>query len=192
MAASCTESRLPVDRFENAKGVGATVRLTLQEAADGFRSSALLMEEAAHSGDVVFDGSGKVNLMMAQSLARFVSGEFQELFGEDAKLPGRDVISLKADGQIYREAVPAGVSLLDPDFRNVVPGGTSHYQVEQESEIDRFRTQSGTEKLQRSLFLVRDTDMSTVQALADAYMLGDARIQQTVRQIVNSSAASVA
>lgn len=92
------------------------MRFTLQEAADGFKSNALKMQAAADEGDVVFDSSGRVSLMMAQSLARFVSREFSELFGANAQLPGRDVISMKATGDIHRIATPAGISLLEPDF----------------------------------------------------------------------------
>lgn len=106
------------------------MRFTLQEAADGFRSNALKMQAAADEGGVVFDSSGKVSLMMAQSLARFVSAEFSELFGTYAQLPGRDVISMKATGDTHRIATPAGISLLGPDFCGIAAGGTRHYQVE--------------------------------------------------------------
>ena len=168
------------------------MRFTLQEAADGFKSNALTMQAAADEGGVVFDSSGKVSLMMAQSLARFVSGEFRELFGTNAQLPGRDVISMKTAGHSRQIATLAGISLLEPDFGGIVAGGTRHYQVEDGDEILRNDALSENKELRRSLFIIRDTDMSTTQALADAYMLGDARVQQAVRDIVNSTAAHAA
>lgn len=168
------------------------MRFTLQEAADGFKSNALKMQAAADEGDVVFDSSGRVSLMMAQSLARFVSREFSELFGANAQLPGRDVISMKATGDIHRIATPAGISLLEPDFCGILAGGTRHYQVEDGYEIHRIHALSENKELRRSLFVVRDTDTSTTQVLADAYMLGDARVQQAVRQIMSSTTTHVA
>ena len=100
------------------------MRLTLQEAADGFRSNALTMQAAADVSGVVLDSSGKVSLMMAQSLARFVSGEFRELFGPNAQLPGRDVISMKPAGHSREIATPdLDPLLVDVGLPRLTAGG---------------------------------------------------------------------
>lgn len=162
------------------------MRLTLQQAADGFQSNALKMQATADDYGVVFDSSGKVSLMMAQSLARFVSGEFEELFGTNAKLSGQDIISVKAAKHSH-QATLAGISLLEDDFGGIVTGGTCHYQVEDIDEVRKIHAMSDDKELQHCLFIIRDTNVSTLQALADAYMLGNARVQQAVRNIVGPS-----
>lgn len=155
------------------------MRLTLAQAAANFRVAQSLLEDAAARGNVRFDSDGTTDVLMAQSIARYVSNEFSTLFG-GATLPAHEIVYSRRNDSAGEGLVPAGIDLVGAHNLGLVTGGRQFFQV---PSLDVLRATGAdiTSEMTNCCFLIRDEDTSSLQALADAYMLGDARVQQAVR-----------
>ena len=166
------------------------MRVTLAQAADYFRSDFDEIARVVESGCVALDEQGTVNLMLAQALARYVSDEFVEFFGTDQAFVARFV-----EAEYFNHAdrlLPAELGLLDASALGLAPGGRRYVQAAGLRDLINAGILGLSDQTSRVGVLVREPDCSEKQALADAYMLGGARVQGAVRTYIRENAASAA
>ena len=119
--------------------------------------------------------------MLAQALSRFVSDEFEELFGSAATFLGSQLVYSKAIRFSTDKIAQAGWSLLGQNSLAIVAGGRELFQVESLEQLYDAGVNEVSDEISDYGFVIRKKNLSEIQALADAYMLGDARVQQAVR-----------
>ena len=169
------------------------MRVTLAQAADYFRADFDEIARVAKSGCVALDEQGTVNLMLAQALARYVSDEFVEIFGTEQAFVARDIGFV--DAEYFNRAdrlLPAELGLLDASALGLAPGGRRYVQAAGLRDLINAGILGLSDQTSRVGVLVREPDCSEKQALADAYMLGGARVQGAVRTYIRENAASAA
>lgn len=169
------------------------MRVTLAQAADYFRADFDEIARVAKSGCVALDERGTVNLMLAQALARYVSDEFVEIFGTEQAFVARDIGFV--DAEYFNRAdrlLPAELGLLDAGAMGLTPGGRRYVQAAGLEDLVNAGILGLSDQTSRVGVLVREPDCSDKQALADAYMLGGARVQGAVRTYIRENAASAA
>ncbi|GAA3522922.1 hypothetical protein NUW87_09965 [Corynebacterium pilbarense] len=169
------------------------MRVTLAQAADYFRSDFDEIARVVESGCVALDEQGTVNLMLAQALARYVSDEFVEFFGTDQAFVARDIGFVEAEYFNHADRLlPAELGLLDASALGLAPGGRRYVQAAGLRDLINAGILGLSDQTSRVGVLVREPDCSEKQALADAYMLGGARVQGAVRTYIRENAASAA
>ena len=169
------------------------MRVTLAQAADYFRSDFDEIARVVESGCVALDEQGTVNLMLAQALARYVSDEFVEFFGTDQAFVARDIGFVEAEYFNHADRLlPAELGLLDASALGLAPGGRRYVQAAGLRDLINAGMLGLSDQTSRVGVLVREPDCSEKQALADAYMLGGARVQGAVRTYIRENAASAA
>lgn len=169
------------------------MRVTLAQAADYFRADFDEIARVAKSGCVALDEQGTVNLMLAQALARYVSDEFVEFFGTDQAFVARDIGFVEAEYFNHADRLlPAELGLLDASALGLAPGGRRYVQAAGLRDLINAGILGLSDQTSRVGVLVREPDCSEKQALADAYMLGGARVQGAVRTYIRENAASAA
>ena len=169
------------------------MRVTLEQAADYFRADLDEIARVAESACVALDAQGTVNLMLAQALARYVSDEFGEIFGTDQAFVARDIGFVEtAHFNSADRLLPAEIGLLDARAMGLAPGGRRYVQATGLKDLANAGILGLSDQTTRVGVLIRATDCSEEQALADAYMLGGARVQAAVRTYIRESAARVA
>ena len=169
------------------------MRVTLAQAADYFRADFDEIARVAKSGCVALDEQGTVNLMLAQALARYVSDEFVEFFGTDQAFVARDIGFVEAEYFNHADRLlPAELGLLDASALGLAPGGRRYVQAAGLRDLINAGIFGLSDQTSRVGVLVRQPDCSEKQALADAYMLGGARVQGAVRTYIRENAASAA
>ena len=169
------------------------MRVTLAQAADYFRSDFDEIARVVESGCVALDEQGTVNLMLAQALARYVSDEFVEFFGTDQAFVARDIGFVEAEYFDRADRLlPAELGLLDARAMGLAPGGRRYVQAAGLRDLINAGILGLSDQTSRVGVLVREPDCSEKQALADAYMLGGARVQGAVRTYIRENAASAA
>ena len=169
------------------------MRVTLAQAADYFRSDFDEIARVVVSGCVALDEQGTVNLMLAQALARYVSDEFVEFFGTDQAFVARDIGFVEAEYFNHADRLlPAELGLLDASALGLAPGGRRYVQAAGLRDLINAGILGLSDQTSRVGVLVREPDCSEKQALADAYMLGGARVQGAVRTYIRENAASAA
>ena len=169
------------------------MRVTLAQAADYFRADFDEIARVAKSGCVALDERGTVNLMLAQALARYVSDEFVEFFGTDQAFVARDIGFVEAEYFNHADRLlPAELGLLDASALGLAPGGRRYVQAAGLRDLINAGILGLSDQTSRVGVLVREPDCSEKQALADAYMLGGARVQGAVRTYIRENAASAA
>ena len=169
------------------------MRVTLAQAADYFRSDFDEIARVVESGCVALDEQGTVNLMLAQALARYVSDEFVEFFGTDQAFVARDIGFVEAEYFNHADRLlPAELGLLDASALGLAPGGRRYVQAAGLRDLINAGVLGLSDQTSRVGVLVREPDCSEKQALADAYMLGGARVQGAVRTYIRENAASAA
>lgn len=169
------------------------MRVTLAQAADYFRSDFDEIARVVESGCVALDEQGTVNLMLAQALARYVSDEFVEFFGTDQAFVARDIGFVEAAHfNSADRLLPAEIGLLDARAMGLAPGGRRYVQAAGLRDLINAGILGLSDQTSRVGVLVREPDCSEKQALADAYMLGGARVQGAVRTYIRENAASAA
>lgn len=169
------------------------MRVTLAQAADYFRSDFDEIARVVESGCVALDEQGTVNLMLAQALARYVSDEFVEFFGTDQAFVARDIGFVEAECFNHADRLlPAELGLLDASALGLAPGGRRYVQAAGLRDLINAGILGLSDQTSRVGVLVREPDCSEKQALADAYMLGGARVQGAVRTYIRENAASAA
>lgn len=169
------------------------MRVTLEQAADYFRADFDEIARVAESACVALDEQGTVNLVLAQALARYVSDEFVEIFGTEQAFVARDIGFIEAE--YFNRAdrlLPAELGLLDARAMGLAPGGRRYVQVAGLEDLANAGILGLSDQTSRVGVLVRESDCSEKQALADAYMLGGTRVQAAVRTYVRENAASAA
>ncbi|MDL0401911.1 hypothetical protein QQO25_02870 [Corynebacterium lehmanniae] len=169
------------------------MRVTLAQAADYFRADFDEIARVAKSGCVALDEQGTVNLMLAQALARYVSDEFVEIFGTEQAFVARDIGFV--DAEYFNRAdrlLPAELGLLDAGAMGLTPGDRRYVQAAGLEDLVNAGISGLSDQTSRVGVLVREPDCSEKQALADAYMLGGARVQGAVRTYIRKNAASAA
>lgn len=169
------------------------MRVTLAQAADYFRADFDEIARVAKSGCVALDEQGTVNLMLAQALARYVSDEFVEFFGTDQAFVARDIGFVEAEYFNHADRLLlAELGLLDASALGLAPGGRRYVQAAGLRDLINAGILGLSDQTSRVGVLVREPDCSEKQALADAYMLGGARVQGAVRTYIRENAASAA
>ena len=169
------------------------MRVTLAQAADYFRSDFDEIARVVESGCVALDEQGTVNLMLAQALARYVSDEFVEFFGTDQAFVARDIGFVEAEYFNHADRLlPAELGRLDASALGLAPGGRRYVQAAGLRDLINAGILGLSDQTSRVGVLVREPDCSEKQALADAYMLGGARVQGAVRTYIRENAASAA
>lgn len=169
------------------------MRVTLAQAADYFRADFDEIARVVESGCVALDEQGTVNLMLAQALARYVSDEFVEFFGTDQAFVARDIGFVEAEYFNHADRLlPAELGLLDASALGLAPGGRRYVQAAGLRDLINAGILGLSDQTSRVGVLVREPDCSEKQALADAYMLGGARVQGAVRTYIRENAASAA
>lgn len=169
------------------------MRVTLAQAADYFRSDFDEIARVVESGCVALDEQGTVNLMLAQALARYVSDEFVKFFGTDQAFVARDIGFVEAEYFNHADRLlPAELGLLDASALGLAPGGRRYVQAAGLRDLINAGILGLSDQTSRVGVLVREPDCSEKQALADAYMLGGARVQGAVRTYIRENAASAA
>lgn len=169
------------------------MRVTLEQAADHFRADFDEIARVVESGCVALDEQGTVNLMLAQALARYVSDEFVEIFGTDQAFVARNIGFVEAE--YFNRAdrlLPAEIGLLDVRAMGLAPGGRRYVQATGLEDLANAGIQGLSDQTSRVGVLIREPNCSEKQALADAYMLGGARVQAAVRAYIRENAASAA
>lgn len=158
------------------------MRVTLEQAADCFHADLDDLRQAVESGRAVLDKDGTINLMLAQALSRFVSAEFTALFSPEQPFVARDLVYVEpAYFNLMDKFPPAETGLLDTRAMGLTAGGRRYVQVSARDELTDAGIGGLCDQTSRVGVLIRATDCSKQQALADAYMLGDVRLQQAVR-----------
>ena len=131
--------------------------------------------------------------MLAQALARYVSDEFVEFFGTDQAFVARDIGFVEAEYFNHADRLlPAELGLLDASALGLAPGGRRYVQAAGLRDLINAGILGLSDQTSRVGVLVREPDCSEKQALADAYMLGGARVQGAVRTYIRENAASAA
>ena len=157
------------------------LRLSVEQIASGFRADLSAVRRAVDQGVVELDSAGTLSLMLAQALSRFISEEFKEMFGAEVAFLG-DGLVYSTDSDFDRGNMAfAGLSLIGSSNLGIVAGGRELFQVESLEALYKAGVTEISEELAEYGFLIRQKNLSEMQALADAYMLGDARVQQAVR-----------
>ena len=72
------------------------MRLPLEQIASGFRTDQCALQRALDEGVVQLDTAGTLSLMLAQALSRFVSDEFENMFGSEASFLGSQLVYSEA------------------------------------------------------------------------------------------------
>ncbi len=157
------------------------MRLTIDQAASGYRVDASLLQGIVDKGLVALDANGTVNHLFAQAMSRYVSDEFEALFGASATLPGLDLVFAEIDHSPCSDFTQAGMGLLGSERFGIVPGGRQFYQVPDIGALYAAGITELSDQVSSLGLLIREEDTSEIQALADAYMLGDARVQTAIR-----------
>lgn len=161
------------------------MKVTLEQAAESFHADLEDMRRVVKSGRAVLDEHGTINLMLAQALSRFVSEEFTRLFGVEQTFVARDLVYVEpAHFDFMDQFRPAEMGLLDTREMGLASGGRKYVQASSRDELIDAGIYGLCSQTSRVGVLIRETDCTEEQALADAYMLGDARLQQTVRAYV--------
>ncbi len=168
------------------------MRLTIEQIAVGFRVEESLIRNVVDQQLVILDVDGTLHHLLAQAVARYVSDEFGELFGSSVNLPGTQLLFVQPGVAGCSEFTRAGISLLGHENLGIVPGGREYCQACSVDQLHAAGLTDLVDEVTNLGFLIRDEDTSEMQALADAYMLGDARIQAAVRKRVHSSASTAA
>lgn len=169
------------------------MRVTLEQAADYFRADFEKIARVVASGCIALDEHGTVNLMLAQALARYVSDEFVEIFGADHAFVARDIGFVEAAHfNSADRLLPAEIGLLDARAMGLAPGGRRYVQAAGLEDLANVGILGMGDQTSRVGVLVREPDCTEKQALADAYMLGGARVQEAVRTYIRENAARVA
>lgn len=119
--------------------------------------------------------------MLAQALSRFISEEFKEMFGAEVAFLGGGLVYSTVSNFDRGNMAFAGLSLIGPSNLGIVAGDRELFQVESLEALYKAGVTEISEELAEYGFLIRQKNLSEMQALADAYMLGDARVQQAVR-----------
>ncbi|MDK8799744.1 hypothetical protein HMPREF2785_04815 [Corynebacterium sp. HMSC067D03] len=161
------------------------MRVTLEQAAENFHADLEDMRRVVKSGRAVLDEHGTINLMLAQALSRFVSEEFTRLFGAEQSFVAWDLVYVEPTYfNLVDQFRPAEAGLLDTRKMGLAPGGRRYVQASSRDELIDAGIYGLCNQTSRVGVLIRETDCTEQQALADAYMLGDARLQQAVRAYV--------
>lgn len=168
------------------------MRLTIEQIAVGFRVEESSIRNVVDQQLVTLDTDGTLHHLLAQAVARYVSDEFRELFGSSVNLPGTQLLFAHPGVAGCSGFTRAGISLLGRENLGIVPGGREYYQACSVDRLHAAGLTDLTDEMTNLGFLIRDEDTSEMQALADAYMLGDARIQAAVRKRMNSSSSTAA
>lgn len=168
------------------------MRLTVEQIAAGFRVDEVSIRNVVDQKLVTFDTDGTLHHLLAQAVARYVSDEFRELFGSSVNLPGTQLVFVQPGVAGCSGLTRAGISLLGRENLGIAPGGREYYQACSVNQLHAAGLTDLTGEMTDLGFLIRQEDTSEMQALADAYMLGDARIQAAVRKRINSSASTAA
>ncbi|UUA86721.1 hypothetical protein [Corynebacterium pseudogenitalium] len=157
------------------------MRLPLEQIASGFRTDQCALQRALDEGVVQLDTAGTLSLMLAQALSRFVSDEFENMFGSEASFLGSQLVYSEAISFSRDNIALAGWSLLGPSDLGIATGGRELFQVECLEQLQGAGVTECSDEISDYGFVIRKKNLSEIQALADAYMLGDARVQQAVR-----------
>lgn len=157
------------------------MRVSVEQVARGFKADPNAVRRAVDQGVVELDSAGTLSLMLAQALSRFISEEFKEMFGSEAAFLGDGLVYSTASSFNRGKMAFAGLSLIGPSNLGIVAGGRELFQVESLEDLYEAGVTEISEELAEYGFLIRQKNLSEMQALADAYMLGDARVQQAVR-----------
>lgn len=157
------------------------MRLSVEQIASGFRVDQCALQRAIDEKVVQPDAAGTLSLMAAQALSRFVSDEFEEMFGSAATFLGSQLVYSEAISFSRDNIALAGWSLLGPSDLGIVAGGRELFQVESLEQLQGAGVTEFSDEISDYGFVIRKKNLSEIQALADAYMLGDARVQQAVR-----------
>ena len=72
------------------------MRLSVEQIASGFRVDQCALKRAIDEKVVQLDTAGTVSLMLAQALSRFVSDEFEDMFGSEATFFGSQLVYSEA------------------------------------------------------------------------------------------------
>lgn len=169
------------------------MRITLERAADYFHADLNEIERVVETYCVAVDGQGTINLMLAQALARYVSDEFTELFGYEQAFVARDLAFVESPyfDRIDR-FLPAELGLLDARAMGLTLGGRRYVQATGLGELVGAGVTGLSDQTSRAGVLIRETDCSEMQALADAFMLGSVRAQEAVRTYMTKHSFRVA
>ncbi|WP_311390499.1 hypothetical protein [Corynebacterium haemomassiliense] len=168
------------------------MRLTIEQAASGYRVDASLLQGIVDQGLVALDANGTVNHLLAQAMSRYVSDEFEALFGASATLPGLDLVFTGMTNVPCARFVQAGTGLLGIERFGIVPGGRQFYQVSDFGALYSAGVTELSDQVSSHGFLIREEDTSEMQAFADAYMLGDTRVQTAIRTHLASASNTAA
>lgn len=168
------------------------MRLTIEQIAVGFRVEESLIRNVVDQNLVTLDADGTIHHLLAQAVARYVSDEFRELFGSSVNLPGTQLFFVHPGLAGCPGFTRAGISLLGRENLGIAPGGREYYQARSVDQLHAAGLTDLTDEMTNLGFLIRNEDTSEMQALADAYMLGDARIQVAVRRRIHSSSSTAA
>lgn len=157
------------------------MRVSVEQVARGFKADLSAVRRAVDQGVVELDSAGTLSLMLAQALSRFVSEEFKEMFGSEAAFLGEGLVYSTVSSFSRGKMAFAGLSLIGSSNLGIVAGGRELLQVESLEDLYEAGVTDISEELAEYGFLIRKRNISEMQALADAYVLGDARVQQAVR-----------
>lgn len=168
------------------------MRLTVGQIAVGFRVDEQLIQNVVDQQLVMLDADGTLHHLLAQAVARYVSDEFRGLFGSSVNFPGSQLLFVQPGVAGCSVLKRAGISLLGHEKLGIVPGGREYYQARSADQLYAAGLTDLTDETTNFGILIRDEDTSELQALADAYMLGDARLQAAVRKRISSSSSTAA
>ena len=168
------------------------MRLSVEQITSGFRVDQCALQRAIDEKAVQLDAAGTLSLMLAQALSRFVSDEFEEMFGSAAAFLGSQLVYSEAIRFNNDKIAPAGWSLLGPNNLGIVAGGRELFQVESLEQLYDAGVNEISDEISGYGFVIRKKNLTEIQALADAYMLGDARVQQAVRDRLLAGTRAVA
>lgn len=103
------------------------------------------------------------------------------MFGSEVSFLGSQLVYSEAISFSRVNMALAGWSLLGPSDLGIVAGGRELFQVESLEQLQSAGLTEFSDEISDYGFVIRKKNLSEIQALADAYMLGDARVQQAVR-----------
>lgn len=103
------------------------------------------------------------------------------MFGSAATFLGSQLVYSEAISFSRDNIALAGWSLLGPNNLGIVAGGRDLFQVESLEQLYDAGVNEVSDEISDYGFVIRKKNLTKIQALADAYMLGDARVQQAVR-----------
>ena len=159
------------------------MKLTVEQAIQGFHAHPEDFYKALETQYVYLDENQMMDIMVAQALSRWISPEFKNLFGYHSDfLLGHIVFLDDINKDFFENHQSAAQNILNVSEFGISPYGTGreYIQLSTRDENIDYVLDNCIDNTTRYGVIIRDVNTSYDQALQDAYMLGCARMKAAI------------